>query len=176
MNLTTFGCFTDINFIGCSVQCLCRSIAEISWKRGTRKCQELNNNKKKKLTFIHRSGSKGPTKVGRWFSYPSVMPTRKRTTIIHASCSFYLARSKGGENRQKRLAWLIFREDCVTYLLVKVASSMCLKFELDCKLWNFENINCFLMYSYFKQVEECTLSYRNNDRSKYGEGLCDWQV
>jgi hypothetical protein len=33
LNLTTFGCLTDINFIGCSVQCLCRSIAEISWKK-----------------------------------------------------------------------------------------------------------------------------------------------
>jgi hypothetical protein len=33
LNLTTFGCFTDINFIGCSVQCLCRSVAEISCKK-----------------------------------------------------------------------------------------------------------------------------------------------
>lgn len=31
LNLTTF-CLTDINFIGCSVQCRCRSIAEISCK------------------------------------------------------------------------------------------------------------------------------------------------
>jgi hypothetical protein len=36
LNLTTFGCLTDINFIGCSVQCLCRSIAEISWKKKKR--------------------------------------------------------------------------------------------------------------------------------------------
>ena len=32
LNLTTFGDLTDINFIGCSVQCRCRSIAEISCK------------------------------------------------------------------------------------------------------------------------------------------------
>lgn len=30
LNFTTFGCLSEINLIGCSVECLCRSIAEIN--------------------------------------------------------------------------------------------------------------------------------------------------